>query len=552
MTQKKSATKKRIPLEINGMKWLPVRGCEYIHDYNKCAATVANGVCTEQAMMRHLVQNDLWFIVFFVLKIPIANHPHWVNSCKEVQQGQDTNTVDIWAREHAKSTILTIAETIQDISKDPNERICILSYSRSAALTFLRQIKFLLETSEFLKAVFPDVFYQNPQKEAFRWSEEGGLFVKRSSSAKEATVDAYGLIEGMPTGRHYSKLIYDDVVTQDVKDSPEMMRKIKENFDASLNLGTIDGRKRVIGTFYHHDDPLVYIINKKDSEGNPIYHTRTKPATTTGEWPGESVYLPMKKLVELSTSDPYVFACQQLCDPTPVGERRLDPNYLKRVSPLDIPNRLHKFMLVDPAGFETSKKTRGDSWALIVIGVLPYLTDIGASDIYILDMKIEPMNEVQAMDNIIEMYCKHGRILKLAVEKVGLSSMEIHIANALRRKQKYVSVEMGNLHLLRPAGRGKAKRIEANLAWPLANGKVHISEQVPSAYFERLKMEMDKFPYWHDDGLDVLSYSFDLLKDYKFSSITAEELDDIEEYWADKYDFREPDVMSKTDTWMVC
>ncbi len=73
------------------------------------------------------------------------------------------------------------------------------------------------------------------------------------------------LIEGMPTARHYTKLVYDDIVTLDLVNTPEIMEKVKRAYDMSRNLGQPDGseRIRVIGTHYHHDDPLVYIRNKK-------------------------------------------------------------------------------------------------------------------------------------------------------------------------------------------------------------------------------------------------------------------------------------------------
>jgi hypothetical protein len=38
---------------------------------------------------------------------------------------------------------------------------------------------------------------------------------------------------------------------------------------------------------------------------------------------------------------------------------------------------------------------------------------------------------------------------------------------------------------------------------------------------------MDKFPHWHDDGLDALSYLWDILKDHRFMSNDAGE-------WLDK------------------
>ena len=114
----------------------------------------------------------------------------------------------------------------------------------------------------------------------------------------------------------------------------------------------------------------------------------------------------------------------------------------------------------------------------------PFLSDVGASDIYILDMVVEPLTETEAMNTIIRMYTRNGRIEKLCVEKVGMISAEVHIANALRAKGIYVSLENGRLYLLRPAGRSKQQRIESNLSWPLDSGKIRISKGVPSCYRE--------------------------------------------------------------------
>ena len=108
------------------------------------------------------------------------------------------------------------------------------------------------------------------------------------------------------------------------------------------------------------------------------------------------------------------------------------------------------------------------------------------------------------------------KVLKLGIEKVGMSTAEIHVANALRAKGRSFTVENKGLVILRPAGRQKAQRIEASLAWPLNNGKIHISMAIPEAYRTRLKLEMDKFPYWHDDGLDAVAYLYDVAKEYKF------------------------------------
>lgn len=422
------------------------------------------------------------------------------------------------------STVITQAETIQDILKYPDRSNCILSYARAAAMMFLRSIKNILESSEFLKELFPDILYLNPKQDAYRWSEDAGLYVKRDSFQKEATLEAWGLIDGQPTGRHFDKLIYDDVVTIEVGRSPEMREKVKEAFDMSNNLGKDGGRRRVIGTYYNHDDPLVYIAGLKDPlTGTPIFTQYVRPATDNGEANGEPVLLSHKRLAELRSGDLYTFNCQQLLNPTPTTDMKLDPENLRMVDVERIPKNLFKFMIIDPAGMQTNKIKRGDSWSILVIGVRPYRDDIGASDVYLLDLVVDPMDEITAMQNIIDVYKRNGRILKVGVEKVGLSTMEIHVANALRSHGVNLSVEGGNLELLTPAGRPKETRIERGVCWPLANGKIFVSKAIKQTYVERLRLEMEKFPHWHDDVLDTISYGYDLIGDYKFGEFIDDE-----------------------------
>lgn len=519
-------------IEINGMPFIEAPGTKYLYDYRRLSKEITAGNLDERGVYRALIlDRDLFFFTYFVMKIPIANHPFWVKSCKEVSRGPDTKTLDIWARDHGKSSIITISDTCCRILRNPEERIAIFSYVRPAALAFFRQIKHLFEFSDILKACFPDVLYQNPTAEALKWSEEPGtgLFVKRRGLYKEATLEAWGLSEGMPTGRHFTGRIYDDIVTQDLVRTPETMETIKQNFDLSENLGTDDGWDRVIGSFYHHNDPLIAIRDKRKEDGTPLYHLRLKPATEDGEPNGRPVFQSEKKLATLRTN-PLTFATQQLLDPTPRAWQRLKPERLIEVLTTEIPKNLFKFMLIDPAGERRADKRVGDAWSIMVVGVVPYRDDTGASDIYILDLVIEPMTEAEALDNVVKVYSRNGRILKLGVEKVAMSSVEVHVGNALRAKGKHVSQEAGSLVLLRPGGRSKAQRIESNVAWPLNNGKVHLSAGIPNAYRERLKLEMEKFPFWHDDGLDTLSYCYDMLRDYRFGENAPEAKEKTDRY----------------------
>lgn len=505
--------------KFNGIDFKPRADCLHLykHNYQQTADMITNGVHPELLIYRQLVQYDLWFIVHFVLGWPGSHHPFIIQACRDVQEGPKDATLDLWGREHGKTTVITIAETIQFILTNPEKTNAILSHTRSNAIMYLRNIKNILEKSDLLKSCFPDVLYEDPAREASKWGEVEGIIVKRKGNPKEPTLGAYGLVEGMPTGHHYDRRIYDDVVTQDLVNTPELMEKVKFMFDMSHNVGTADGTHRVVGTPYHHEDALAYIKAKTSKlTGQPIYHVRAKPTLENGNPNGAPVFLPESRVEQLRTNE-QIFFSQHLLDPTPRAYVKLDPNMVKLIDPRELPKRMYKFISVDPAGTATGKTKKQDSWAIVCFGVEPIMDDVGAANLYILDAVVEPLDESKAMDTLIKVYDRNGRIECLGVEKIGMSSTEIHAVNAFRAKGKYISIENGTLQILRDGGRGKTNRILQNLSWPLNNGKIHFSTGIPLGVREQLFSEMTKFPFaTHDDFLDALAYAYDMLKDYRF------------------------------------
>lgn len=509
-------------VKLDGITFTPLPNVTYAHDYIKLFKAIDSGRFNQRDALRSLFNKDLWALLFFGLRIEHANHPFWVQSCREVETGPKTNTIDIWARGHGKTTIITVAETIQELLINPEETHCILSYAKPPALVILGQIKQVFETSSLLKWLYPDILYENPEKEAFKWSFESGLFLKRTSISKEASIEAHGLIEGMPTSRHYDKMIYDDVVTMDLVNTPDLMRKVKYAMDMSLNLGRKGFRKKFIGTFYHHDDPLVYVVNKQDSSGKRLYQLRLKPATKDGTDSGEPVWLNKEELEELK-QNPFQFKCQQLCNPTPESDRPLEFSLIRKVRHEDIPTNLIRFMTVDPAGSQKAKRTdREDSWAIAVVGFEPHQNPTISPEMFILDLYVEPMTEPEAMKKIVDMYFRAGRISCVGVEKVGISTFELHVQRALQAKGKIVSVEAETLKILQTGGVRKDIRILRQLSLPLQAGRVSLSTNIPQKYQDRLETEMNRFPHWHEDGVEAVAYGYEMVKGWNFANYRSE------------------------------
>jgi hypothetical protein len=489
----------------------------YHFDYYMVAENVATDSWPFECY-RDVILEDLWFIVYFVMGIQSANHPFVVKACQEVKLGPRTKTLDIWARYHFKSSIITIAETVQYHLKNPDECTCIFSYKKPAAEDFVDAIRNVYQT-EFMIALFPDVLYANPTAQSPSWSLQNGITLKRKNTTrKEATVEASGLIEGMVTGKHFQRRIYDDVETEDMANSPDVMDDCFKKFDMSDNLGTgqDDDIERIVGTYYSHLGPLVRIRDLTRPDGKKLYSLRLKPTTHDGTRDGRPVLVSKEKLEELKTK--IHFNTQHLCDPTPPSERKLKAEYFKEIDPEHIPASLYKFMVIDYAG-DSKNNSGGDSWAIHVVGVEPCSDALGAMNIYITDSFIDSMSQGPIVEQMVRMYLAGGWIQRVGYERPVADitpAVADHFMRALAAQGRRVSEENGSFVWLRHGGRAKDIRISSALEWPLNNGKIHISKAIPVVYRHRLKQEADMFPNGKKDGLDALAYLYDLISDYRF------------------------------------
>lgn len=262
------------------------------------------------------------------------------------------------------STIITFAGAIQEIIKDPEITIGIFSHTRPTAKGFLTQIQRELETNKALQYYYSDIFYDNPRKDARVWSSDAGIVVKRKGNPREMTVEAWGLVDGQPTGKHFGLLIYDDVVTLASVTTAEQIEKTTDAWDLSLNLGSkrLDGtmRRWIIGTRYSFADTYHEIMER----GAAI--PRIHPATDDGTIDGKPVYLtPEAWANKKRDSSLAILACQQLQNPNAGGQAEFKPEYLRYYEVR--PQTLNVYVMCDYAG---SRKSTGSSrTAFGVIGV---------------------------------------------------------------------------------------------------------------------------------------------------------------------------------------
>jgi hypothetical protein len=371
------------------------------------------------ARMRHLCRSDLFYLVRFVCNRPDLHRPFFFDRARELQAEPD-GYCDLWAREHGKSSLGTFGLTLFHIINDPEVTIGIFSHTRPIAKSFLRQVKRELEINEIVKSLFPEIFWADPAQQAPKWSEDDGLVWKREGNPKESGLEAWGLVDGQPTGRHFGVRAYDDVVTQASVGTPEMIAKTTEAFQLSDNLGSLGGAIRVYGTRYAFGDSYEAMLASGALKAR-IYAC-TVDGTDNFDEPGNCRLMAPEVLRQKRrVQGPYVFSAQMLLNPagdTSMGFKRAWLAYMEgtpHAKGLDV------YLVVDPAH---SKKKGSDYTVMAVIG-------IGADGVYrLLDLIRDRLNLTERTAALFELWGR-WRPKRTGYERYGLQSDLEHI----RREQ---------------------------------------------------------------------------------------------------------------------
>lgn len=365
---------------------------------------------------RYLCRVDLFFLLYFIFGRKDVDHPWLVERIREVEKNPD-NHLDLWPRAHYKSTIITFGKTIQDILKSHGEAALIdreltfgiFSHTRPIAKGFLGQIKREFETNDRLFTLFPDILYSRPHREAVKWSEDGGIIVQRKTNPKEATIEAWGLVDGQPTSKHFGILVYDDVVTRESVTTPDQIDKTTTALELSYNLGdTHNLIRRFIGTRYHFNDTYKTII-----ERNTVT-LRKYTATDDGKTNGNPVFL-SKETLDIKRRDmgPYVFSSQMMQNPIADGIQSFKLEWIRYYhDDLDKTGNTNFYLLVDPAN---SKKKSSDYTAIFVIG----LHEDG--NYYIADIVRDRLSLRERVDMVFRLH-RMWKPIRVGYEKYGLQA----------------------------------------------------------------------------------------------------------------------------------
>ncbi len=408
------------------------------------------------------------------------------------------------------STVITFALSIQDILRNPEIKAVIFSHTRVQAKGFLRWIKNEFENNAELKIYFNDVLWETTAN-APKWSEDDGIVVKRKSNAKEATLEAWGLIDGMPTGKHYTHRIYDDVVTEKSVTSPEMIKKVDDALALSVDLGTKGGIERFIGTRYANFDSYNGLLEKR------VLVPRIHPACPYHLDASGKVEIDFDGAVfrdsgwlkeKYQKQGAYIFGCQQLQYPQADSVKQFTVANLDYWD-IEPSSGMNWCIIVDPASGKKSQgaSSTGKTLDNTVMVVLAH----GADDHWylvdgIVDNGLDLTRRCEVLMALHRKYSRGGT-LTVFYEEYGMQADIQHIK--FRQKQL-------NYHFqIIPLGGGMAKKSRIMRLQPVIDsGRVHVprslirqnSKGMTVNLVALLKEEMAAYPIvQHDDYLDALS-----------------------------------------------
>jgi predicted phage terminase large subunit-like protein len=480
---------------ITGLTFVPAPGANYSFDYEKIVAEINELVTGDEKRLLHFMRywclEDLFFLLYFVLRVPV-NHPFLVDRITEVQTCND-RTLDLWAREFFKSTIITYGLNIQCILRDPDIRIGIFSHTRSIAKAFLRRIKLTFETNDLLKALFPDILYQNPTSQSPKWSEDDGILVNRSSVFQESTVEAWGLTDGQPTSKHFPILNYDDIVTIDSVRTSDQLKKTDECFKMSGNLGADGGIQRVIGTIYHFNDQHIKLMEQGG------WTVRKHPAELAD---GTPTFLPEEKLAKKRRDlGPYVYSTQMLLNPIAKADQRFRHEWLKWYRTL--PDLLSLYLVCDPANEKKRKATGGDYTVYWLWGL-----DTNGNK-FLVDAMRDRFTLPERWKALKSLVVKYPMMQNIGYEQYGMAADIQHYEEMMANEGFYFNItELAGNKL------SKEDRI-ARLIPAFEQGRIYLPEHL--FYTDKEGKEIDlikifvdeeylRFPFsQHDDMLDAAS-----------------------------------------------
>jgi predicted phage terminase large subunit-like protein len=401
-------------------------------------------------------------------------------------------------RGHLKSTLVTVAYTVQAILRNPNVRVLIANQVWDMSRRFLGEVKAQLEGSQ-LKYLFGDF-------QSSRWNADDIIVKQRTKPHKEPTVLTTG-VEAETTGGHFDLILMDDLTGLQNSATPDQREKTKRFRRSMVNLLEPGGTLIDIGTRWHLDDTFSEIFEKEAryydvmvrkvvENGTIIFpkHFSKKFNPITKDWvsvPTENCMDYIQHLKESMPMDEYLaqYENNPISPENQIFKEEMFKYWNKR------PEGLYVGMAVDLA---ISQRTEADYTAMVVLGM------DSKWDIFVLDYMRGHWGVSDIVKNVFDMQ-ERWKPNTVGMETNGFQrTLKLSCEDEMRRRKKYFPIE----EIRTGPDQSKINRIKS-LEPFYRQGKVSHAFWMKGKDFEG---ELLTFPKGkHDDIIDAVSMALPLM-----------------------------------------
>ena len=253
-----------------------------------------------------------------------------------------------------KSTVITIAFSIQFNLNFPTGRVLIGSETVTKGKAFLAEIKAHYEKNKKLRRIYGTIYKNEDgsammpnQNEKFdTWSTEAINLSCRTRPLKEPSIDVAG-IGVTKNGMHYDLIIGDDFHSELNTKEKDQIDKVKEYFKLLFSLLEPGGCMAIVGTRWDDDDLYQMIIDDYQEMFNFI--------TRSAESEDGDLFYPSRLNRGVLDSfrkiqGPYLYSCQYLNNPVDSETAEFKQSNFKYITRDEAKNvQMNLYGLVDPS-----------------------------------------------------------------------------------------------------------------------------------------------------------------------------------------------------------
>lgn len=430
----------------------------------------------------------------------------------ETLEGSRKNLI-LFPRGHLKSTVATIAHSIQWILNYPNIRILVTTATEDLARDFLLGIKSAFTSNENLRMLFPEFCTQGELGSGERFTipcrNDSNKFF--GQGGKEPTIRT-STVGSAITGYHGDIQKSDDLVEKQNSSTPRGIEDVKWHFgnmhpllETYANPGgdPLVGWVDLIGTPWDFSDLYQTLQDAEDKlpedrKSWNIVRRSAAPNWPAGPflWPERVGYKALKAIEDDPTKGPAVLSAQYLMNPIVAGQGLInDVNQIvftpRKVMDEILP-RLSLYAAMDLAGMDPDARGNDNDYTCLMVGgfnrdgrlYIPFV------------MHGRPTPE-EAIDWIFEAFRIYPGIIKLKMEKEAHSRvLGTFLKQRMARAGKYLPIQAEP----RNNQQSKKDKIRGLQPW-FSSGNIRFADDLSCR--THLVNEIKGFPkFRHDDILD--------------------------------------------------